>query len=663
MAKWLEFRENIRNYFPSLDQSISRKRLLFFFAVAYTVVLVRTAWMCDDAYITLRTIDNFVQGYGLVWNVGERVQAYTHPLWMFLVSAFYALTREPYYTTLIISMLLSLSTAVLLLWVSRDNIYTLSLVGLLLVGSKAFVDYSTSGLENPLAHLLLAVFFIILCSYQQPTPRQALSLGVLAGLVMFNRLDHSLLVIPGLLATALRLQHREIVRMLAAAGLPVVGWTIFSIIYYGFPFPNTFYAKQTAGIPRIEYLERGLVYLIETGIVDGLTLLGIVIGLSIALWQRCPSSIPASIGIVLYIAYVIWIGGDFMGGRMFSAPLVSAVTLVASGKATPLPVVNWVFFFSLFLVFSMSWPYLFSKIPLRGIYTKQATVKYVLGSQPDPEVLGIGGIVDGRSYHATLWLIPLLGQEGGQSSFEWLNCGKKLRNEGYYFYIYGATGLLGYYAGQNVYIIDIYALSDPFLARVGLASPPQDWRVGHIQRPIPDGYLLTRFTGRNHLIDPELAKRYEQLQLLTTGQLFTKERFAAIIDLNLSHNLFSKLRRNPEVRIDYYRIFYRKSGAVLSNRQMNILFPTEISNHEVLISAKGNYQLEFRNKKGNNLLSRQIISNNETATLRSFQLSKVDTICISPLPDSSVVVYLTLVNQEPFLCVYDLDEMEVLLQY
>jgi len=115
MAKWLEFRENIRNYFPSLDQSISRKRLLFFFAAAYTVVLVRTAWMCDDAYITLRTIDNFVQGYGLVWNVGERVQVYTHPLWMFLISAFYALTREPYYTTLVISMLLSLSTAVLLL--------------------------------------------------------------------------------------------------------------------------------------------------------------------------------------------------------------------------------------------------------------------------------------------------------------------------------------------------------------------------------------------------------------------------------------------------------------------------------------------------------------------------------------------------------------------
>ena len=50
------------------------------FLAAYAILLVRTAWMCDDAFITLRTVDNFVQGYGLVWNVGERVQVYTHPL-------------------------------------------------------------------------------------------------------------------------------------------------------------------------------------------------------------------------------------------------------------------------------------------------------------------------------------------------------------------------------------------------------------------------------------------------------------------------------------------------------------------------------------------------------------------------------------------------------
>jgi hypothetical protein len=59
-------------------------RLLQTLALAvFAIVVVRTSWLSDDAYITLRTVDNFVSGYGLRWNVAERVQTYTHPLWMF----------------------------------------------------------------------------------------------------------------------------------------------------------------------------------------------------------------------------------------------------------------------------------------------------------------------------------------------------------------------------------------------------------------------------------------------------------------------------------------------------------------------------------------------------------------------------------------------------
>ncbi|MBK7217390.1 MAG: hypothetical protein IPH95_10125 [Candidatus Promineofilum sp.] len=36
---------------------------------------MQRAWMGDDAFITLRTVDNFVAGRGLVYNVGERVQS------------------------------------------------------------------------------------------------------------------------------------------------------------------------------------------------------------------------------------------------------------------------------------------------------------------------------------------------------------------------------------------------------------------------------------------------------------------------------------------------------------------------------------------------------------------------------------------------------------
>ena len=76
------------------------------FMLLFMVVLLRTAWLCDDAYITFRTVDNFIDGYGLRWNVAERVQTFTHPLWLFVLSAAYAFTGELYYTPLFLSMIL-----------------------------------------------------------------------------------------------------------------------------------------------------------------------------------------------------------------------------------------------------------------------------------------------------------------------------------------------------------------------------------------------------------------------------------------------------------------------------------------------------------------------------------------------------------------------------
>jgi arabinofuranosyltransferase len=41
----------------------------------YASMILRNAWLCDDAYISLRTVDNFVNGFGLTWNVAERTGA------------------------------------------------------------------------------------------------------------------------------------------------------------------------------------------------------------------------------------------------------------------------------------------------------------------------------------------------------------------------------------------------------------------------------------------------------------------------------------------------------------------------------------------------------------------------------------------------------------
>lgn len=138
----------------------NKKNVLFVVLIfLYAFTVLRNAYVADDAYITLRTVDNFVNGYGLTWNTIERVQAYTHPLWMLLLSAIYFFTREAFYTTIFLSIIISITSFTFVILNAQQFANKFSIIaGLtILILSKAFIDYSTSGLENPLSHLILAI--------------------------------------------------------------------------------------------------------------------------------------------------------------------------------------------------------------------------------------------------------------------------------------------------------------------------------------------------------------------------------------------------------------------------------------------------------------------------------------------------------------------------
>jgi arabinofuranosyltransferase len=48
-------------------------------------------WVQEDAFINFRVIQNLLAGYGPVFNVGERVEAYSDPLWVFLLAGVHEL--------------------------------------------------------------------------------------------------------------------------------------------------------------------------------------------------------------------------------------------------------------------------------------------------------------------------------------------------------------------------------------------------------------------------------------------------------------------------------------------------------------------------------------------------------------------------------------------
>jgi len=224
-------------------RTIARCALLVLFALA----VIGTAWVCDDAYITFRVVDNFGEGYGLRWNVDERVQVYTHPLWMFLLSAVASYSGEEFYTSLALSMIFSITAVALLLFgVARDTPAAL-VAGTALVLSKAFVDFSTSGLENPLTHLLLAAA-ALLAARAEPRLPALLPLALIASSAALNRPDTLLLYLPLVALVWWREPRLAGLGWLALGFLPLLAWEAFALLYYGFPFPNTAYAKLQTGV-------------------------------------------------------------------------------------------------------------------------------------------------------------------------------------------------------------------------------------------------------------------------------------------------------------------------------------------------------------------------------------------------------------------------------
>jgi arabinofuranosyltransferase len=485
-----------------------------------TLIIVRNAWLSDDAFITFRTVDNFVSGRGLTWNPGQRVQAFTHPAWFFLVSAAYRVSHEMFFTALGLSIAVSVVGLVLAAEALALNEWAAlpPLVGLGF--SRAFIDYSTSGLENPLSHALLIVWLICLVNPRQGASR--LWFDVLTGLLLWNRLDLALLLGPAWSWRTWRryragMSLRRLIAHVLGAGAPLASWFAFSTVYFGFALPNTAYAKLGIKIPLGERFVQGFFYLLALIANDPASALLLLVG-SIMVWRsRAAWRTSLLLGLLSYLLYIGYIGGDFMAGRFFTAPILLAT---AGLFRTPIDRPTSLVLASLLGLAGWAGPTppLFSGASAEGrTGAKVELQRYRVMDErrfyyPDTGLLSADRLrpMPGGRFRGGLDLANTRGKVVAQ------------------------IGMRAFLAGPNAALIDPYALTDPFLARLPPfdKGPERDWKAGHWKRPIPDGYRETIESGENHLSEPKLARLYTDMRLITSGPLWSLPRFRAIWRLN-----------------------------------------------------------------------------------------------------------------------------------
>jgi arabinofuranosyltransferase len=241
---------------------------------------------------------------------------------------------------------------------------------------------------------------------------------------------------------------------------------------------------------------------------------------------RAPNRVvkPALLGLGMAFGagYAVAIGGDFMQGRFFAAPVFAATLLLWSalprGRGDLSP--GWVA----------------AAVAVAGLLGLRAL------ATDAPWFHAGRGTVDERAFYAATNTLKSRLSGGRVRDHERARQGLVARERAAELVRSGsgerwvetatAIGMLGYFAGPDVVVVDQMALADPLLARLP-AWRPLSMRAGHPRRKLPKGYLESRRTGSLAGFDPELRTYYVALRRIVRDPLLDSTRLAEIARFHL----------------------------------------------------------------------------------------------------------------------------------
>jgi hypothetical protein len=297
--------------------------IAFGYIVHYAVFCIVQPFFIEDSAITFAYARNFVEGEGFVtWRGGERVEGFSNALWTFLIAGLRALGVPTWTGAKLSGGVLGVVTLpiafdlVRRLRPGRDDDVAL-LAPLLLALSPQFVIWNASGLENSLFCVLLAGGIWRLERELAGDARGPWSALLFVALAMTRPESVAYGVFAGIALLIDAVAHRRI--------KPVLLWTVAFLVpfgayfawrysYFGWEFPNTYYAKQHQGTPfqPFNWGKKGWkyinAYLKQYGVAYTLPLLAFAMT-GLRGWRRW-----VSVGVTLVVGFlVLWDGKAGLG--------------------------------------------------------------------------------------------------------------------------------------------------------------------------------------------------------------------------------------------------------------------------------------------------------------------------------------------------------------
>lgn len=271
---------------------------------------------CDDDFITYRYARNLIEGHGLVFNVGERIEGFSAPGWMLLVAGALSLGADPELFSIAASVCAAgvAAWAIGELWRARHPESISAGPAWLVAATPAIAWHAIIGLGTVLLAALLACFAL---AWERARVREgrALAAALFVGLAALVRNEAVLFALPFVLEE----RRRGWLARAALALGPLAAWQTFRLVYFGRLTPVTYSVKKLAFADDVRL---GLEYLAESNTECGI---GVIIVLTAVAWSsaRGPGPLRAlALGLLAHVAYVVYVGGDFLPFARFFAPVL-----------------------------------------------------------------------------------------------------------------------------------------------------------------------------------------------------------------------------------------------------------------------------------------------------------------------------------------------------
>lgn len=222
-------------------------RNIFILGVIIFAVFVILFWdySIDDAFITFRYAEHFADGHGLVFNIGDSpLEGYSNFLWLLVLALLYKIGLPTYLMSKLIGVLCFLLAAYLFSVQFKENERRfLPLSGALFLISPVTAFWAVSGLELGLHTLLLILAIIMLFNKSQ-------WLYLILPLLVISRPEGVgvgvVLLLAGFISD-LANKNRSLGFTLWGFIIVIVTFgalEIFRLQVFGYPLPNTYYAKS-----------------------------------------------------------------------------------------------------------------------------------------------------------------------------------------------------------------------------------------------------------------------------------------------------------------------------------------------------------------------------------------------------------------------------------